>query len=248
MSKKIINSSTHYLQGSNSRGSELRFSFKVLCQLFRGFRKLHFVGPCITVFGSARFGEDHKYYTIARQIGMSISKLGFTTMTGGGPGIMEAANRGAYENDGKSVGCTIHLPKEQMRNNYMHTYVHFDYFFIRKFLLQKYSYAFIVMPGGFGTLDELFEVVMLIQTKIINNFPVVVYGTEYFSDVKKMIDKMFESDTISQEDKKLLLYTDDIDEAIKHVEEYISIHYLVKSKVNNPNWWLGEKRVKTEVQ
>jgi len=240
MSKKIINTKTHYLEGPNSRGSELKFSLNVLSQLFHGFRRLHFVGPCITVFGSARFSESHQHYKDAREIGKRISMMGFTTMTGGGPGIMEAANRGAYENGGKSVGCTILLPKEQNNNPYMHVYVHFKYFFIRKFLLQKYSYAFIVLPGGFGTLDELFETLTLIQTKIISNFPVVIFGKEYYKNVKEMVDNMIQEETISKEDRKLILFTDDIEEGMNHIHNYISLNYKIKLKSNNPIWWLGE--------
>ncbi|MEO6932042.1 MAG: TIGR00730 family Rossman fold protein, partial [Chitinophagaceae bacterium] len=145
-----------YLDGPKSRTYELGFAFKVVQQLIKGFRSLHFLGPCITVFGSARFKEDHPYYIAAREFGKQIAASGFTTMTGGGPGIMEAANRGAFENGGESVGCNIQLPMEQHVNPYVHRSVTFQFFFIRKLLLTKYSYAFIIMPGGFGTMDEFF--------------------------------------------------------------------------------------------
>lgn len=145
-----------YLDGPKPRINEFLFAWSVFRQFIKGFRTLHFVGPCITVFGSARFKEGDRYYEAARAFGKRIAALGFTTMTGGGPGIMEAANRGAFENGGSSVGCNIKLPYEQHPNPYMHKWLTFDYFFIRKVVLVKYSYAFIIMPGGFGTMDEFF--------------------------------------------------------------------------------------------
>ena len=151
------NRETVFLEGPHSRWQELKFLFHVLGQFIYGFRKLHFLGPCVTVFGSARFKETHPYYGKAREIGAEVVKLGFTIMTGGGPGIMEAANRGAKEAHGRSIGCNIILPHEQKPNGYLDRWVDIDYFFIRKVLLTKYSYAFVVMPGGYGTLDEFFE-------------------------------------------------------------------------------------------
>ena len=240
-SKRVIDTTTQFLDGPNARGSEFTFSLNVFWQLLTGFRKLHFVGPCITVFGSARFDEDHPDYIIARKVGAQIAKLGFTTMTGGGPGIMEAANRGAFEAGGSSVGCTIQLPHEQTTNPYMHKCVHFDFFFVRKVLLLKYSYAFIVMPGGFGTLDELFETLTLIQTGIIQNFPVVVMGTKHFQKVIDHLEEMTAEETISPEDNDLVLFTDSEEEAINHISKYISKNYKVKAKNSQPLWWLGEK-------
>src|SRR5688572_10618104 len=150
----IIPSKEHvYLDGPKSRSYELGFALRVFRQFIKGLRALHFVGPCITVFGSARFKEDHKYYEAAREFGKRIALMGFTTMTGGGPGIMEAANRGAFENAGVSIGCNIQLPFEQIPNKYLTTSITFEHFFVRKVLLTKYSYAFIIMPGGFGTMD-----------------------------------------------------------------------------------------------
>jgi len=146
----------------------------------RGFRTLHFVGPCVTVFGSARIKREDPNYELARKMGAAIARLGFTVMTGGGPGIMEAANRGAKEVGGRSVGCNIELPSEQAANPYLDRCVRMHYFFVRKALLIKYSYAFVVMPGGAGTLDELFEAVTLIQTGKIKNFPIVIMGTDRF--------------------------------------------------------------------
>lgn len=239
---KVINTKLQFLEGPDSRGKELTFLFRAMRQLFRGFRKLHFVGPCISVFGSARFDENHPDYIKAREIGALISSMGFSVMTGGGPGIMEAANRGAHESGGYSVGCSIKLPNEQGENPYMHKSVKFDYFFIRKVLLLKYSYAFVVMAGGFGTLDELFETVTLIQTGILADFPVVVIGTDYYKDVLEQIDKMLEEETISPQDRDLILFTDNIDEAMSHIKKYISKNYEIKAKSAKPLWWLGESK------
>ena len=164
--------------GPQSRWKELRFTFRILWEFIQGFRALHFVGPCVTIFGSARFKEGHTYYQLAREMGAAVSFLGFTVMTGGGPGIMEAANRGAQEAGGRSVGCNIRLPLEQEPNPYLDRFVTIDHFFVRKVMLFKYSYAFIMLPGGFGTMDEFFEALTLIQTGKIQNFPLVVMGTE----------------------------------------------------------------------
>src|SRR5918993_4431015 len=161
-----------YLEGPKSRGYELLFAWKVFWEFIGAFRTLHFAGPCITVFGSARFKDDNPYYIAAREFGKEIAHLGFTTMTGGGPGIMEAANRGAYENNGVSIGCNIQLPFEQKGNAYTHKSITFEHFFVRKVVLAKYSYAFIIMPGGFGTMDELFETLTLVQTQTITQFPI----------------------------------------------------------------------------
>lgn len=238
--KKIIDISQQYLEGPSSRGKELRFALKVMWQLIKGFRALHFVGPCITVFGSARTPKDHLDYKMGVQIGKLISNAGLAVMTGGGPGIMEAANKGAYENGGISIGCTIKLPHEQVNNAYMTKYVDLDYFFVRKVLLLKYSYAFIVLPGGFGTLDELFETLTLIQTAIISNFPVVVMGSKFYEPIIALIDQLDDSEAISPDDRDLILFTDNADEAIQHISNYISQNYKVKNKKLKPLWWLGE--------
>ena len=145
-----------FLDGPQSRWQELKFLVKVMLEFIKGLRALHFVGPCVTIFGSARFTEENEYYQQAREMGAAVARLGFTVMTGGGPGIMEAANRGAREVGGRSVGCNIVLPMEQHPNPYLDKWVNIKYFFVRKTLLSKYSYAFVVMPGGFGTLDEFF--------------------------------------------------------------------------------------------
>ena len=229
-----------YLDGPKSRGYELTFAFKVFWQFLKGFRALHFMGPCITVFGSARFKEDHPFYSVARHFGKRIAQLGFTTMTGGGPGIMEAANRGAFENNGASIGCNIQLPFEQHPNPYVHRSITFEHFFVRKVLLVKYSYAFIIMPGGFGTMDEFFETLTLIQTKTITQFPVVLYGKEYYKDLWDYILYMRDKGMISDDDLNLVLVTDDVDEAMRHIHTYISKNYTIKPR--KKLWWLMEKR------
>jgi len=229
-----------YLDGPKSRGYELGFAWRVFWQFIKGFRNLHFIGPCITVFGSARFNEDHPYYRQARELGKRIAESGFTTMTGGGPGIMEAANRGAYENNGKSIGCNIRLPFEQQANPWVQKTVTFEHFFVRKVLLVKYSYAFIIMPGGFGTMDEFFEILTLIQTKSVTGFPVVLFGKEYYKNLLEHIEDMARLGTISKEDMSLVLVTDNVEEAMEHIRHYIRTNYKVKPRKRY--WWLLEKR------
>lgn len=228
-----------YLDGPKSRLHEFSFAWGVFIQFIKGFRALHFLGPCITVFGSARFAEGHPYYETARAFGKQIAELGFTTMTGGGPGIMEAANRGAYENNGFSVGCNIKLPFEQHPNPYMDKWLTIDYFFVRKVLLVKYSYAFIILPGGFGTMDEFFETITLAQTKVIRNFPIVLYGKNFFQPLMEVFDKMVQEGTVAKSDKKLLLLTDDMEEAMQYIQAYIAKNYPVKPRKRL--WWLFEK-------
>ena len=241
LSEKIIPSKAHiYLEGPRSRSSELRFAWRVFNQFIKGFRTVHFIGPCITVFGSARFNEEHPYYKAAREFGKRISDLGLTVMTGGGPGVMEAANRGAFENGGRSVGCNVHLPFEQKPNRYMDKWITFDHFFVRKVMLVKYSYAFIIMPGGFGTMDEFFETLTLVQTHTITQFPIVMFGKEHHQYLWEYIEHMAQEGTINRQDLSLVLLTDDIDEAISHIRTYIKDNYKLKRKKRR--WWLFEKR------
>ena len=242
-SERIIQAKDHvYLDGPHSRGYELVFLFKVIWQFFTGIRKLHFENPCITVFGSARFKEDDAYYIAAREFGKRIAGLGFSTMTGGGPGIMEAANKGAFENGGNSIGCNIVLPHEQKENSYLNKSVTFEYFFVRKTLLIKYSYAFIIMPGGFGTMDEFFETITLIQTKTLTQFPIVLYGKDYYKELMEAIADMAKRGTISEEDMNLVLLTDDIDEAMQHIYTYITTNYKIVPRKRF--WWLFEGKRK----
>lgn len=237
--KKVIDSDQQFLDGPSSRGKEFSMAIKTFTQFIQGFRTLHFVGPCISVFGSARFKEDHPEYIKAKEMGAILAKMGFTVMTGGGPGIMEAANRGAYEAGGKSVGVGIKLPHEQEMNPYIHSGLVLDYFFIRKVLLVKYSYAFVIFPGGFGTLDELFETLTLIQTDILHDFPVVIVGKEFYSEITAMIDRYIKEKTISPEDRNLIFFTDDVNEAAEYIEKFIGKNYKVTQKPKR--WWiLGE--------
>jgi uncharacterized protein (TIGR00730 family) len=209
---------SHLISGPHRRRKELKLLFGVARDFFRGLRALHFVGPCITVFGSARFKEDHPYYKQARAMGAAIAKLGFTVMTGGGPGIMEAANRGAKDVNGRSVGCNIELPFEQSHNPYLDKWVTMKYFFVRKVLLLKYSYGFVIMPGGFGTMDEMFESLTLMQTGKIRNFPVVVMGTEFWEPMQPFLQHMVKVGTISPEDIDLMLFTDSVEDAIDYLQ------------------------------
>ncbi len=205
-----------FLSGPRKRWEEFTRAVRIGLEFIKGFRALHFVGPCVTVFGSARFKEDHPSYALARDVSARIARLGFTIMTGGGPGIMEAANRGAKDVGGRSVGCNIQLPMEQKPNPYLDKFVEFHYFFVRKVMLVKYSYAFVVMPGGFGTLDELFEALTLIQTKKIENFPVVLMGVEFWGPMMEFIrERLLARGTIGPEDLNLLTVTDSVEEAAR---------------------------------
>ncbi len=229
-----------FLEGPRSRWDDFKFVVKVCIEFIRGFRALHFVGPCVTIFGSARFGEDSPYYQLTRKLSGEIAKLGLTIMTGGGPGIMEAANRGAREAGGKSVGCNIVLPMEQEPNPYLDKWVDIRYFFVRKTLLIKYSYVFVIMPGGFGTLDELFEAMTLIQTRTIKDFPVIIFCKDYHKDMLEHIERMKEQKTISPQDLSLFLVTDSIEEAILHIQHSINKFGLQPAKPH-PLRWLFEK-------
>jgi uncharacterized protein (TIGR00730 family) len=217
-----------YLEGPRSRWSEFLFTVKVLMEFINGFRKLHFVGPCVTVFGSARFKEDHPYYKLGREVSAAISKMGFTIMTGGGPGIMRAANQGAKDAGGKSIGCNIQLPFEQTPNPFLDVFINFRYFFVRKVLLVKYSYAFVILPGGTGTMDEMFETITLIQTGKISSFPIVLMGKEYWQPMVDFMRTMAQAGTISEKDMDLFILTDDINEVV----EYIRTHAIHKFELN----------------
>jgi uncharacterized protein (TIGR00730 family) len=208
-----------FLEGPHTRGFELRRAIRIFLECIRGFRAFHRIGPCVTVFGSARFKEGHLYYDQARRVGASLARQGFTVMTGGGPGLMEAANRGARDAGGRSVGCNIQLPMEQKPNAYLDQWVEFRYFFVRKLMLAKYSYGFIGMPGGFGTLDELTEILTLIQTGKIRNFPVVLIGSAYWRPLVEFIGRsMVEAGTIDAEDAALLRVCDDPDQVAEEFQ------------------------------
>jgi hypothetical protein len=210
-----------FLEGPRSRGFELGRAFRIFRELIYGFRALHFVGPCVTVFGSARFRPGHRYYELTRELGARIARAQFTVMTGGGPGLMEAANRGAKEARGVSIGCNIVLPQEQKPNPYLDKFVEFRYFFIRKMMLVKYSYGFVAAPGGFGTMDELFEVATLIQTGKIKNFPVVLLGVDYWSPLIGFLrQSLLANAAISARDLEEILVTDSAAEAVAHIQRF----------------------------
>lgn len=200
------------LEGPRSRTDEFFRVVRISVEFIKGFRALHFLGPCVTFFGSARFAEDHRYYRMAREVGAEVARMGFNVMTGGGPGIMEAANRGAKDVGGRSIGCNIVLPHEQKANPYLDKLVTFHYFFVRKVMLIKYSQAFLIFPGGYGTLDEAFEAATLIQTQKIVNFPLIFVGVDYWQPLFDfMRRRLLEEKTIDAEDLQRVILTDSVD-------------------------------------
>lgn len=231
-----------FLEGPQPRRFELARVIRIFREFMRGFRTLHFVGPCVTVFGSARFAEGHPYYDQAREIGARLARAGFTVMTGGGPGIMEGANRGAKEVGGRSLGCNIQLPMEQKPNPYVDRFITFRYFFVRKLMLVKYSYAFVVMPGGFGTLDELFETATLIQTGKISNFPLVLIGRDFWRPLLEFMEnRLIAEKTIDPTDLTRIVITDSAEEAVEAIRTIamrdFGLSYAAKVKRRK---WLWE--------
>ena len=228
------------LEGPHSRLRELRLLLKVIADFIRGFRALHFCGPCVTVFGSARVREGHPYYQLGIEMGKGLARLGFTVMTGGGPGLMEAANRGAREAGGRSVGVNIVLPFEQEPNRYCDRLVTCRYFFVRKVLLFKYSYAFVALPGGLGTLDELSEALTLIQTKTVLHFPVVLMGATYWRGFLALLEDMVKAGTVGATDLKLFMVTDDLNEALEHIRRHAIEEFKLMKHPPKPSRLLGE--------
>ena len=205
----------HFLRGKRDHEEELATAGRVFLEFVRGFSILGELGKCVTVFGSARFTEGHRYYELARRLGRRLAEEGYTVLTGGGPGIMEAANRGAKEGGGLSIGCNIRLPREQEPNAYLDRFVEFEYFFVRKVMLIKYSQGFVTLPGGFGTMDELFETVTLIQTGKIGRFPLIAMGSDFWLNMVSMRDAAIAAGTISRSDLDLYARTDDVEEALR---------------------------------
>lgn len=204
--------------------------FKIMSEFVEGYERMAKIGPCISVFGSARTKEDNPYYELAVEVGEKLARAGFGVITGGGPGIMEAGNKGAKQGGGRSVGLNIDLPFEQNYNPYIdpeHN-LEFNYFFVRKVIFVKYSQGFVIMPGGFGTLDELFEAVTLIQTKKINKRPVVLLGHEYWDGLVDWVKRiMLEKEhNISEGDMNYLKVVDTADEAVKYIEDFFKTHDL----------------------
>ncbi len=229
------------LEGPHSRLRELRLLLRAVGDFVRGFRTLHFLGPCVTVFGSARIPETHPYYHLGVELGKGLTRIGFTVMTGGGPGLMEAVNRGAKEAGGRSVGVNIILPAEQEPNRYLDKMVSCRYFFVRKVLLFKYSYAFVALPGGLGTLDELTEALTLIQTKTIIHFPVVLIGSAYWRGFISLLQDMVKAGTVSAGDLKLFLVTDNLNEALEHIRKHAIEEFGLQQKTPRPSRVLGEE-------
>lgn len=203
--------------------------FKIMGEFVEGYEKLGAIGPCISIFGSARTKPDHKYYKLAEEIAAEIVGRGYGVITGGGPGIMEAANKGAKRGKGKSVGLNIELPFEQSHNQFIDNdkLLNFDYFFVRKVMFVKYSQGFVVMPGGFGTLDELFEAITLIQTKKIGRFPIVLVGTKFWGGIIDWIkNTLLEEGNISPQDLDLFRLVDTADEAVDHFNKFYAKYKL----------------------
>jgi uncharacterized protein (TIGR00730 family) len=208
-----------FLRGRRGRGEDLESAVKYFLEFLKGFECIDIEGPCVTVFGSARFEEGHPYYRLARDLGARLAEDGFTVMTGGGPGIMEAANRGAKEAGGLSIGLNITLPMEQKPNPYVDRFIEFEHFFIRKVMLVKYSTAFVVMPGGFGTLDEAFEVVTLIQTEKLEDFPIVAMGDGFWRELRDfMSNTLLRAGTISSEDLDIIRQATSVDDALEIIK------------------------------
>ena len=232
-----------FLEGPRGRIENLLRALRIFAELIRGFRGMHFIGPCVTVFGSARFSEASPYYEMARLLGQRLGEVGFSVLTGGGPGIMEAANRGAREVGARSIGCNIKLPAEQHPNPYLDRFIDFHYFFVRKMMLVKYSYAFVALPGGFGTLDEIFETATLIQTAKIRRFPLILMGIDYWNPLLEFLrSRMLAAGAIRQEDLDSLVLTDSPDYAVAHITEVaVGQLGLEWRRKERPRWWLFER-------
>jgi hypothetical protein len=232
-----------FLLGPLWRREELARLARIGADFVRGFRALHFLDPVVTVFGSARFPQEHPFYGLARETGRQLAEAGFTVMTGGGPGIMEAANRGAREGGGVSVGCNIELPHEQKPNPYLDLFVEFRYFFVRKVMLVKYSSAFVCMPGGFGTLDEIFETATLIQTGKILGFPLILMGSDYWAPLLGFIQStMVREGTVSAAEAELLTVTDDPAAVVAQIVEAAARLHLPAPARPRPSPLLGERK------
>ena len=218
MLKLLEGAEEAFLSGRRKKQADVESAVGIFLEMLRGFELFEVPEPCVTVFGSARLLEGDPYYEMARRLGASLARNGFSVMTGGGPGLMEAANRGAKEAGGYSMGCNITLPHEQTPNAFLDSYVKFEHFFVRKVMLVKYSCAFVIMPGGFGTLDEAFEIAILIQTRKLSMFPIVLMGKEFWEPVRQFIlDKMIGKGLINAEDLSIVKTTDDVEEAVEWI-------------------------------
>jgi len=211
-----------FLAGRRSREADLESAVRIFLEVLRAFESFEFDRPCVTVFGSARFAEGHRYYKLAREVGAELARAGYAVMTGGGSGVMEAANRGAREAGGLSIGCNITLPREQKPNPYLDRFIQLDHFFVRKVMLVKYSSAFVVMPGGFGTLDEAFEIATLMQTDKIEHFPLIAVGRDFWNDLIDFArDTMIREGTLSPEDARFVHLADTAADVARLVRENV---------------------------
>jgi uncharacterized protein (TIGR00730 family) len=209
-----------FLAGRRSREADLESAVRIFLEFLRAFESFEFQQPCVTVFGSARFAESHRYYRLAREVGTALAQAGCAVMTGGGTGIMEAANRGAREAGGLSLGCNITLPREQKPNQYLDRFIQLDHFFVRKVMLVKYSTAFVVMPGGFGTLDEAFEIATLMQTGKLDHFPLIAVGHDFWDPLIDFArDTMIREGTLSPDDAQFIHRADTAAEVVRVIRE-----------------------------
>jgi uncharacterized protein (TIGR00730 family) len=207
-----------FLSGRRHREADLASAVGYFLEFLRAFESFEATQPCVTVFGSSRFAEGHPYYQLAREIGAGLARAGYPVMTGGGSGIMEAANRGAKEAGGLSLGCNIRLPQEQVPNKYLDRFIQFEHFFARKVMLVKYSCAFVVMPGGFGTLDETMEIATLMQTNKLNHFPLIAVGGEFWDHFDTFVrEAMVKQGTISEEETRVIHRAETADEVVRLV-------------------------------
>lgn len=210
-----------FFSGKRARAEDLESAIRIFLEFLQGYESLEIDRPCVTVFGSARFPSSHPYYRMAQELGRLLAKAGYAVMTGAGPGIMEAANRGAYEAGGLSIGCSVYLDFEQGPNPYLNHYIEFDHFFVRKAMMFKYSCAFAVMPGGFGTLDEVFEALTLIQTKKIDNFPVIALGNAFWCELLDFMERsLIPEGTINPDEMRLFTVTDSVQQAVDIIREH----------------------------
>jgi uncharacterized protein (TIGR00730 family) len=218
--EKVVGAEKAFLSGRRNREADLESAVRFFLEFLRGFESFDFETPCVTVFGSARFEEDHAYYQLAREMGGALARAGYGVLTGGGPGIMEAANRGAREAGGLSLGCNIQLPREQQPNPYLDAFIEFEHFFIRKVMLVKYSCAFVVMPGGYGTLDEAFEVITLVQTGKLERFPIIGMGGEFWEHLRRFArETMLAEGVIAEKDTELIRRADTVAEAMEIIQQ-----------------------------
>jgi len=209
-----------FLAGRRNRAADLESAVRFFLEFLHGFESFEFDRPCVTVFGSARFPEGHRYYQLAREIGYELAQAGFAVMTGGGSGIMEAANRGAREAGGLSLGCNIRLPREQKPNAYLDRFIPFEHFFVRKVMLVKYSCAFVVMPGGFGTLDEAFELATLEQNGKIERFPLIAVGRDFWGEMVSFIERtLVREGTITRTELEFLRLAETAEEVVRIARE-----------------------------